>query len=277
MRGVVWQTLDSRSQKGIYGDLRNYSTPFQDQQIGTSRNSRRSHPRHRTYHSLIGLERYEDAFVLFRDHLDDATHFRFSASLQGAELLERLFPDGIENLPRLQTSRAQGYAQNALAAAYHLGGEPSRAAPLFHRAAGIDALDDKNTAVTLNNLSDSLRVSGSLREADSASRRATMVGRQHKNRYLERNGGRRRGLVLVICGVRVESELVLYRSQKINISENDQQGEGLVNSNIAERLSYSAIPTMLSCRSTAWELAGVQRVEGDSSGPPAFMSWPLSA
>ena len=59
------------------------------------------------FHTLIGLERYEDAFVVFRDHLSNATLYRLSANRQRAELLERLFPDGVDTLPRLARRSAR--------------------------------------------------------------------------------------------------------------------------------------------------------------------------
>ena len=90
------------------------------------------------FDKLIGLERYQDAFVIFRDHLSDATLYRLSASRLRVELLERLFPDGVDAPPRLEEARDQSYTLNTLAQAYHFSGEPGRAAPLYRRAAEID-------------------------------------------------------------------------------------------------------------------------------------------
>jgi hypothetical protein len=96
VRGVVWQALDSQSRKGIYADLQTYfdAVPRPAPIIRKSKISRTSLQPIELYQSLIGLERYQDAFVIFRDHVDNATRWRLSASRQRAELLERLFPDG---------------------------------------------------------------------------------------------------------------------------------------------------------------------------------------
>ncbi len=71
--------------------------------------------------------------IVLRDRLDDATLYRLSASRQRGELLEALFPDGPEQLPRLSKPADQAYTLNALAQAYQFSGQPGRAAPLFRR------------------------------------------------------------------------------------------------------------------------------------------------
>ena len=53
------------------------------------------------YNTLIGLGRYDDAYTLFYEHLYGAMIFRLNANRQGAELLQMLFPDGFDQLPRL--------------------------------------------------------------------------------------------------------------------------------------------------------------------------------
>jgi hypothetical protein len=68
--------------------------------------------------------------------------------------------------------------------------EPGRAVPLFRRALEINECenDTENAAKYLTNLSDALRLSGALREADVAIQRAIQLVREHQHRYL----GRRR-------------------------------------------------------------------------------------
>jgi hypothetical protein len=50
--------------------------------------------------------------------LSKALLFRLSASRQNIELLEMLFPDGVDHLPRLSHTRRQGHVLNDLALAY---------------------------------------------------------------------------------------------------------------------------------------------------------------
>ena len=126
------------------------------------------------YNTLIGLGRYDDAEILFYERLSKATLWRLSASRQRVELLEMLFPDGLEQLPRLSSLQAQAYTLNTLALGYQYSGQPGRAAPLFRRANTIDSemKRDENLSIGLCNLSDTLRLSGALYESEAAARRA---------------------------------------------------------------------------------------------------------
>ena len=171
VRGVVWQSLDVRARRDIYGVLHNYfdAVPrppawekvesLEDLTAGIE-----------LFHTLIGLERYEDAYVVFHDHLSGAMLWRLIANRQRVELLERLFPDGVETLPRLTGAQRQSYTLNELALAYQFSGEPGRARLLFRRAGEIDerAKDGANLSVDLCNLSIALRLSGHLREAETS-------------------------------------------------------------------------------------------------------------
>ncbi|HXD34223.1 MAG TPA: DUF4062 domain-containing protein [Pyrinomonadaceae bacterium] len=267
VRGVVWQAIDGKSRKGIYSDLRNYfdavPRPPAYLDVGSLEDLT---PAIELYQSLIGLERYRDAFYLFSKHLDEATLYRFSASRQRAELLEPLFPDGIGNPPRLQAAGDQSYTLNSLAAAYVLRGEPGRAVLLFRRAVEISERenDPTNAAIYLANLSYSLSFSGDFRKADSASQRAIQLGREHQHRYSEGLGEQQRGLNLALCGVRTASEIVLKRYLKISKWGKNQQGEGLVSALLAEsRLWFVEPNRALPLAQRAWELAGVKRYEVD--------------
>jgi len=82
------------------------------------------------YNALIGLERYKEAHVLFRDRLRDPMVYQLSASRPCIELLNMLFPDRVGELPRLQGAGAQSFALNVLALAYELSGQPGRAVPI---------------------------------------------------------------------------------------------------------------------------------------------------
>jgi hypothetical protein len=67
------------------------------------------------YYTLVGLGRYDDAFVLFRDRLDRATLYRLAAYRGRIVWLEALFPLGTDGLPALKGERKQSTALNALA------------------------------------------------------------------------------------------------------------------------------------------------------------------
>ena len=70
---------------------------------------------------------------LFYERIEYATLYRLSASRQRGELLEALFPDGPDQLPRLSKPDDQAFTLNTLALAYQFSGQPGRAAPLYRR------------------------------------------------------------------------------------------------------------------------------------------------
>ena len=108
VRGVVWQALDAGNRRDIYGALHSYFDAAPRPPAWPRVESLEDlMPGIELFHTLIGLERYEDAFVVFRDHLSNATLYRLSANRQRTELLERLFPDGVDTLPRLASALHQ--------------------------------------------------------------------------------------------------------------------------------------------------------------------------
>jgi hypothetical protein len=267
VRGVVWQALDGQSQKGIYADLRTYfdAVPRPPDWLKVESIEELT-PAIELYQSLIGLERYQDAFVLFRDHLDNATLYRLSASRQRVELLGRLFPDGIDGLPRLKAVRDQAYTLNSLGAAYSFHGEPGRSVRLRRRAAEIyeREKDSRSAAHIFVNRSNALRLSAALREAQSAAHKALKLSRQENYRYGESCSQLYFGISLAVCGVGPESEIALQRSLTLFIAQGLQQWEGVTQANLAERLFWFGNPKgALALAQRAWKLAGVRRFEAD--------------
>src|SRR5205814_212022 len=118
------------------------------------------------YNTLIGLGQYDDAAELFYDRLGDAMRYRLSANRQGTELLEMLFPDGLDQLPRLNTLTWQAYVLSSLA--FSARDQPGRASALYRRSLDISEQEDdpKNVGINLRQLSIFLRFSGSLQKSE---------------------------------------------------------------------------------------------------------------
>jgi tetratricopeptide (TPR) repeat protein len=212
------------------------------------------------------LERYEDAFVVYRDHLSRAMFYRLSANRQRAELLEHLFPDGVETLPRLARLERQSDTLHFLAQAYHYSGEPSRAEPLFRRALEIDERGKgrEHAALVVRNLADALRLSGHLRAAETAARRALEMCRKQENFFLEEASLYSVGVALAACGAASSSVVALYRSLNIAGAQIDEQGEGFIHAILAQRCLWLSQPSKaLPLAQRAWELANVERHELD--------------
>jgi tetratricopeptide (TPR) repeat protein len=266
VRGVVWSGLPTEMRNGVFTSLQSHfeAVPMIDdwQQVNSLEDLM---PAIELYNTLIGLGRYDDAEILFYERISKATLYRLSASRQRAELLEMLFPDGVDHLPRLSRPAMQAFTLNALATALVAGGQPGRAAPLFRRQIEVrEKSDKKNLDVGLRNLSHALQLAGALRESEAAARRALIIAREQSDRFREAVSLHYIGLTLATHGATRESELALRRSLRMFVAQPHTQSEGVVNAFLAQRavwLGDSA--AALSFADRAWELAHNNRNERD--------------
>jgi tetratricopeptide (TPR) repeat protein len=218
------------------------------------------------YNTLIGLGQYDDAEQLFYDRINKASLYRLSASRQRAELLEMLFPDGLDQLPRLDKPDMQAFTLNALAQGYQLSGQPGRAVPLFHRHNEVQEKegDQRNLSAGLCNLSNVLHRVGALRESVTASRRALVIQREQSGSFLKAVSLTWLGFTLATQGVVQEAELALQRSLRMFVVQFNTQSEGVVNSYLAQyTLWLGDCATALLLANRAWQLAHDQRYESD--------------
>src|SRR5712691_10264568 len=118
VRGVTWSGLGTQDRQGIYQALNTHfeALPMIEGDRWQEVNSLEDLTAAiELYNTLIGLGRYDDAIRLFHDRLGIVMLHRLSANRQCAELLELLFPDGLDQLPRLSSSNMQGFVLNELA------------------------------------------------------------------------------------------------------------------------------------------------------------------
>src|SRR5262249_9337832 len=73
---------------------------------------------------------------------------RLSAAPQVAELLQMLFPDGIDQAPRVRQPEHQWYVQNEIALSLPFSGQPGRAVAYHERGSAI-AIDEKKAPVPI--------------------------------------------------------------------------------------------------------------------------------
>jgi hypothetical protein len=132
------------------------------------------------YNTLIGRGRFDVAAELFNERLADALLYRLAASRQIIELLEMLFPDGLDQLPRLSFPSAQSYILNNLATGVSTSGQMRQAAALYRRSLDIKEKmsDQLKVCVSLLNLSDALRFSGALYDSEVAARKTLLIAQQ---------------------------------------------------------------------------------------------------
>jgi tetratricopeptide (TPR) repeat protein len=181
-------------------------------------------------------------------------------------MLEMLFPDGLDELPRLSKQDKQAYMLNSLALAYQYSGQPGRTVPLLRRTNSIYLEMDNNQylSVGLRNLSNALRVTGGLRESEGATKRALKIAQGREDRFGEAASLQYFGLVLGANGETQGSAIALRRSMRLFLRANDRQGEGVGNAFLAQRAIWSGkYSVALTFVGRAWELANFQRLERD--------------
>ena len=265
VRGVTWSRVPDDARQAIYGTLEVHFKAMPKVEFDDVNSLEDLTPAIELYDKLIGLERYDDALVIFRDRLEHATLYRLSASRQRVELLERLFPDGTDALPRLN-SALESWALNALAQGYQLSGQPGAAVSVLGRKLGINRREgeEASLAVGLCNLSEALRLSGDVRSAESSAREALIIGRKRDDRFGEGVNLRWLGLAFAARGMTDDADGVLRRSLQIWASQGNRGGEGRENAYLAEVALWMGDPVAARpLADRAWELAAVDRYEAD--------------
>ena len=268
VRGVVWNNLGDETKRGVYTSLQAHfeSVPKIDD-WGKVNSLEDLMPAIELYNTLIGLQLYDDAFELFKERLNDATFYRLSANRQRAELLEMLFPDGLDNVPRLSKLRNQALLSEALGLAYGYCGLPNRSIPFFRHKINLFKQENwkgNGVSIGLANLTQSLRLSGAVHESEISARSALIISREQDDRFIESVILQVLGSTLAAKGLIDEPESALQRALRIFTAQNSKQGLGTVNSFLAQRallLSDFAAAWMFSNR--AWELAHIHQLESD--------------
>ncbi|MCB9288087.1 MAG: DUF4062 domain-containing protein [Lewinellaceae bacterium] len=263
VRGVVWSVLKEEGKREVFSSLQAHfeAVPKIENYLDVNRLEDLT-PAIELYNTLIGLERYEEAYIVWRDRLDDATLYRLSAGRQRVELLEMLFPDGVDRLPRLSKPDMQAFTLNALA----LSGQPGRAAPLFRKSNEIDEQrDDKQgVSIGLGNLSNAQQLAGALRESEAAARRALAITGEQEDRFWEAANLQWLGLTLAARGLHQASGQALQRSLRLLIARSEKQSEGLTSAYLAQRALWLGEPALaLPLATRAWELASYLSLERD--------------
>ena len=267
VRGLVWSGLGDEARRSAYTDLHAHfvAVPLIDNWMEVSRLEDLT-PAIELYHTLIGLKRYDDAFVIFRERLSNAMFYRLSANRQRVELMELLFPDGVEQLPHLRESDNQTYALTALAQGYQNNGQPGRATSLYRSNNKIQSERKRVRYVntSLRNLSYALRLSGALCEAESSARRAVAGARGQGDINGEAWSLQDLGSNPVTKVGDHGSTLTLQRALRMFIAMNDKQGEGLTSFYLAQQALWCGVyAAARTYADIAWELAHFARYERD--------------
>ncbi|MCA9910132.1 MAG: hypothetical protein KC519_15850, partial [Anaerolineae bacterium] len=219
--------------------------------------------------------RYDDAEILFYDRINYATLYRLSAARQRIEMLERLFPDGLDQLPRLSKPDMQAFTLSALGTAYVSGGQPERAAPQFARANDIYATMTRSDylSIGLGNLSNALRLSSELYEAEHSARRALVLTHEPEDSFWKAINLYWLGLALAARGdgdgreqsnARNGADALTAFRRALRLFRSQNEYEGVTYAYLAQRAAWRGeYASARRLADHAWELAHYWRFERD--------------
>jgi tetratricopeptide (TPR) repeat protein len=181
VRGVAWSRGDDSDRQAIAELMRAYFAPIPRTRLSEVERLEDVAPAIELYVSLVRLGRFDEALVVYKRKLHTALLDRLSVPRQQIELLEMLFPDGIEQSARLGGASDQSFTLYSLALAYGFSGQPTRAVSCWQRAEATDLNDPPSLARDLRNASASLRMMGKLHDAEASAFRALEIGRAQRD------------------------------------------------------------------------------------------------
>lgn len=187
VRGVSWSALNDDTKQKVYESLERHfdALPALSQyQVLTAEELTTGIE---LFNILIGLKRYDDAYELFVDRLNDGALDKIGSG-RFIELLEMFFPSGsLDELPRLSDHQDQIGLLNFLANAYRMNGRPGRTKQVGRLQIIIGERQDDRKAVIFG-LSSVLRaayLAGDLRESETAGRTAIILARKQNDELRE--------------------------------------------------------------------------------------------
>jgi tetratricopeptide (TPR) repeat protein len=268
VRGVVWGGLDNNTRRRLYGAIHAHfhAVPHTSGDWREVSALEELTDTIELYNVLIGMERFDDAYALFRSRLDYATLYRLCVSRQRAGLLEMLFPDGCDQSPRLTAPRHQARAIFDLAQSYMYSGEPGRSVALFRRSLTAQHVlnDRRGAGESLYNLWDAMRQCGALRESEAFVLRAMLIARERGDLFKEGEYCLSLFLTLAVRGATDIAETALSRIKRMGSFAITPQAEGVDLAYMAQQEVWRGnFSTARSLADRAWELADDWKMELD--------------
>lgn len=267
VRGVVWNNLDSQRQYEIHGSLKSHFEAMpavEDYTQVESIEDLRSAIE--LYNSLIEMKLYDEANHTFQHKLNQATLYRLSANNLRVDLLERVFVDGIDQLPTLSSKAVQAWTLNALATGYELSGMPIKAIPLYERIKESlsTQISDEDLAIVFSNLSDTLWLNGKLFQAEFNAWQGLKLSREIKEYYPEISNLEVLGRILAYRGIYSQARIQLTLRIDLANTINDKTAEGIGKLYLSHALILNnEFDLARELANDAWVLAGINRLERD--------------
>jgi tetratricopeptide (TPR) repeat protein len=255
VRGVVWSATGAGDRQVIAERMRAHFEPMPVIDLDTVERLDDLTPAIELYVSEIRLGRFDEAFKVYVERLGEAMIDRLYATRQEVELLELLFPAGVEHAPSLQEPDSQAFALNLIANSLAESGQPGRVVPHLRRAAIlVERAGPKGVlGFSLLHLSFALLATGALHKAEgSAFRALALLGHGSSSLHCV-------GLVRAIRGLD-DGEKVLHRSLLLCESQSVQEALfALQLAELALRRGDVAAACLLIDRH--WLVAGRERFE----------------
>jgi transcriptional regulator with XRE-family HTH domain/tetratricopeptide (TPR) repeat protein len=261
VRSVVWEQADNARRRAIYEALQHYfgSLPKMTdwKRIQAIEDLTAAIE---WYHSLIGVGRYDDAYLVFSEYLSNALLYRLSANRERAVLLERLFPDGKDAPAQLQEPFAQTYVSSALFQSYADGGRCGEAVRFYRQQQ--EYLQEE---IGMINVGDALWLAGQLYDAEAEARGQLADSRELEAVFQEAQALHLYGLILTLRGEVAEGGRALDQALRIFDSEEDAEHFAAVTSAwLAQRAIWvGGLDAAQRFADRAAQLAEVERQERD--------------
>jgi transcriptional regulator with XRE-family HTH domain len=261
VRSVVWARADTARRRTIYAALQAYfgSLP----KVTDWKRVEAIEDLTATiewYHALIGLERYDEAYLVFSEYLSNALLSRLSANRERAALLEQLFPDGTEAPPHLQEPFAQTYVSGALFQSYADSGRCGEAVRFYRQQQ--EYLQEE---IGMVNVGDALWLAGQLYDAEAEGRGQLADSRELEAVFQEAQALHLCGLILVLRGEYEAGGRALELAARIfEAEEGAEHFAGVTYAWLAQRAIWlSQFDAAQRLADRAAQLAQVERQERD--------------
>ena len=222
VRGVSWSELKDDTKLKVYESLQRHfeALPSLDQyQVRTAEELTTGIE---LFNALVGLMRYDDAYELFVDRLNDGALDKIGSG-RFIELLEMFFPGSPNESPKLSEHQDQIGLLNFLANAYRMNGRPRRTKEIGRLQIVIGERHDDRKAVIFG-LSSVLRaayLAGDLLESEAAGRRAIFHARKQNDDLREIGILHFLGLTLGARGAVDCAEAALKRAVRMAKNSNE--------------------------------------------------------
>jgi tetratricopeptide (TPR) repeat protein len=164
VRGVVWHGLNRVGREIVLENMHAHLTTLPAAGDLRAPSVDDLAPSIELYHTLVSLGRHDEAFKFYSHHLNDLLVNHMNRFRLGANLLELLFPDGIEHQAQLVDPASRYSATWILDYCYQNMGEPGRSLPVHSRLMS-DAVDRDQTGA-MNNFGTALFEVGNLADAE---------------------------------------------------------------------------------------------------------------